>query len=316
MKRLAALLTLVLMGCSTSAPSIDHQSIDHLVTISKALLPVGSSIPANNAGVGTNLAGDRVSTLDSTRIVSLANGAAESLVAMGLGDHLVGRDIASTFPEVAKVPVVAMGHQVSAEKVLATSPTIVIVDASTGPKSALQQIASTGVSVVVIPEAWTVTTAHDRMLALGKAVGAEDVARGLLQDIPKFSIAPSPRVIFLYLRGPSSIYLLGGKGSGADQVITLAGGLDAGAVLSDKPFAPITAETIAQANPDLILVMTKGLASVGGVKGLIALPGVAQTSAGKNRRVVAVDDSLLLSFGPRLPDLVKQINSAMVTVMK
>jgi iron complex transport system substrate-binding protein len=235
---------------------------------------------------------------------------------MGLGDHLVGRDIASTFPEVAKVPVVAMGHQVSAEKVLATSPTIVIVDASTGPKSALQQIASTGVSVVVIPEAWTVTTAHDRMLALGKAVGAEDVARGLLQDIPKFSIAPSPRVIFLYLRGPSSIYLLGGKGSGADQVITLAGGLDAGAVLSDKPFAPITAETIAQANPDLILVMTKGLESVGGVKGLIALPGVAQTSAGKNRRVVAVDDSLLLSFGPRLPDLVKQINSAMVTVMK
>jgi iron complex transport system substrate-binding protein len=61
--------------------------------------------------------------------------------------------------------------------------------------------------------------------------------------------------------------------------------------------------------------MTKGLESVGGVKGLIALPGVAQTSAGKNRRVIAVDDSLLLSFGPRLPDLIKQINAAMVTVM-
>jgi len=123
-------------------------------------------------------------------------------------------------------------------------------------------------------------------------------------------------VIFLYLRGPSSIYLLGGKGSGADQVITLAGGVDTGAELYNKPFAPITAETIAQANPDLILVMTKGLESVGGVKGLIALPGVSQTSAGKNRRVIAVDDSLLLSFGPRLPDLIKQINAAMVTVMK
>jgi iron complex transport system substrate-binding protein len=62
--------------------------------------------------------------------------------------------------------------------------------------------------------------------------------------------------------------------------------------------------------------MTKGLASVGGVQGLLGLPGVAQTKAGKNRRVIAVDDSLLLSFGPRLPDLIKQINAAMVTVMK
>jgi len=209
-----------------------------------------------------------------------------------------------------------MGHQVSAEKVLATSPTVVIVDASTGPKSALQQIASTGVSVVVIPEAWTVAAANDRLLALGKAVGAEEAARTLLSDVPQLTISPSPRVIFLYLRGPSSIYLLGGKGSGADQVISLAGGVDVGAELSNKPFAPITAETIAQANPDLILVMTKGLASVGGVQGLLGLPGVAQTTAGKNRRVIAVDDSLLLSFGPRLPDLIKQINVAMVTVMK
>jgi len=316
MKRLALLLTLVLMGCSTSTPSIDHPAIDHLVTISKAVLPVGATISANQMGVGSDLAGARVSQLDSSRIVALANGAAESLVALGFGDHLVGRDIASTFPEVAKVPVVAMGHQVSAEKVLATSPTVVIVDASTGPKSALQQIESTGVSVVVIPEAWTVAAANDRLLALGKAVGAEEAARTLLSDVPKLTISPSPRVIFLYLRGPSSIYLLGGKGSGADQVISLAGGVDVGAELSNKPFAPITAETIAQANPDLILVMTKGLASVGGVQGLLELPGVAQTKAGKNRRVIAVDDSLLLSFGPRLPDLIKQINSAMVTVMK
>ena len=316
MKRLALLLTLVLMGCSTSTPSIDHPAIDHLVTISKAVLPVGATISANQMGVGSDLAGARVSQLDSSRIVALANGAAESLVALGFGDHLVGRDIASTFPEVAKVPVVAMGHQVSAEKVLATSPTVVIVDASTGPKSALQQIASTGVSVVVIPEAWTVAAANDRLLALGKAVGAEEAARTLLSDVPQLTISPSPRVIFLYLRGPSSIYLLGGKGSGADQVISLAGGVDVGAELSNKPFAPITAETIAQANPDLILVMTKGLASVGGVQGLLGLPGVAQTTAGKNRRVIAVDDSLLLSFGPRLPDLIKQINVAMVTVMK
>jgi len=311
MKRTALLVSLLIVGCSTSTPSVDR-----LVTISKAVLPIGPKIFASQIGLGKDLSGAQLSNLDSTRIVSLANGAAESLVAMGLGDQLVGRDIASTLPEIANVPVVAMGHQVSAEKVLATSPTEVIVDASTGPKSALQQIATAGVSVVVIPEAWTVASAKERVLALGLAVGAEDVARGLIADIPAFKISPTPRVIFLYLRGPSSIYLLGGKGSGADVVISLAGGVDAGAAISNKPFSPITAETIAQANPDLILVMTKGLASVDGVKGLVSLPGVAQTNAGKNRRVVAVDDSLLLSFGPRLPDLITQLNAAMIKVMK
>jgi iron complex transport system substrate-binding protein len=37
------------------------------------------------------------------------------------------------------------------------------------------------------------------------------------------------------------------------------------------------------------------------------LPGVAQTTAGKNHAVVDVDDSLLLSFGPRTPSLLNQL---------
>ena len=53
--------------------------------------------------------------------------------------------------------------------------------------------------------------------------------------------------------------------------------------------------------------MIGGLESVGGVTGLKKLPGVAQTSAGKNGRVIAVDDSLLLSFGPRTPSLIDKL---------
>jgi iron complex transport system substrate-binding protein len=62
--------------------------------------------------------------------------------------------------------------------------------------------------------------------------------------------------------------------------------------------------------------MIKGLASVGGVKGLIALPGIAQTNAGKNARVIAVDDSLLLSFGPRTPDLLSKLAVALNEVRR
>jgi iron complex transport system substrate-binding protein len=62
--------------------------------------------------------------------------------------------------------------------------------------------------------------------------------------------------------------------------------------------------------------MTKGLASTGGVSGLIALPGVAQTEAGQKKRIMSVDDSLLLSFGPRTPDLLLQLQAVVEKVVK
>jgi iron complex transport system substrate-binding protein len=73
---------------------------------------------------------------------------------------------------------------------------------------------------------------------------------------------------------------------------------------------------LATLNPDVLIVMTKGLESVGGVSGLLKLPGVAQTKAGKNSAVIDVDDSLLLSFGPRTPSLVQQLAIALEKVNK
>ena len=127
-------------------------------------------------------------------------------------------------------------------------------------------------------------------------------------------VSGSPRIAFLYLRGGSSIYLLSGKGSGADSMLNALGAVDVGAAISSVPFAPFTAESFAVEDPEILLVMSKGLESVGGVDGLVALPGVAQTTAGKNRSVIAIDDSLLLSFGPRTPDLLEKIADAIKKV--
>ena len=44
---------------------------------------------------------------------------------------------------------------------------------------------------------------------------------------------------------------------------------------------------------------TTGLESVGGLDGLREIPGIAQTPAGRDQRVVTVEDGLLYSFGGR-----------------
>jgi iron complex transport system substrate-binding protein len=63
---------------------------------------------------------------------------------------------------------------------------------------------------------------------------------------------------------------------------------------------PMTDEALVAADPDLILTMTGGIDSVGGVDGLLQeKPAIALTKAGEHRRIVDMDDGTILSFGPR-----------------
>jgi iron complex transport system substrate-binding protein len=260
-----------------------------------------------------------VEELTDARIVALANGAAELIAAMGYRDNLVGRDIASSTIELKDVLVVTSGHQVIPETIIALQPTLVIVDDATGPSSAITTLESAGIRVTNVSQSWDLADLLVKIKELGAALGAPQSA-ALLQKVLAETVdgtmagATSAdkqlKVAFLYLRGTSSIYLVGGQSSGADYLINATGAIDIGAKQLAKPFTPLTAETMAQLNPDLILVMIEGLESVGGVSGLVELPGIAQTNAGKNRQVVAVDDSLLLSFGPRTPSLIEKLAAA------
>ena len=258
------------------------------------------------------------SALTVSRVVILANGVAEIIQSLNAQTIIVGRDISSTEDSLADIPIVTSGHQVLPEKVIALKPDLVLIDASTGPKAAIDTIKAAGISVIETPESWSLKDLPIKVRAVGQAIGAQDQAEELVkqlnQSLNSSTVKNSPRVAFLYLRGTSSVYLIGGAGSGADSLLTAIGAIDVGAQTLDRPFNTLTAESLAALNPDVILVMSKGLESVGGIEGLLKLPGVAQTAAGKNSAVIDVDDSLLLSFGPRTPSLVDALAKALIKV--
>lgn len=254
-----------------------------------------------------------------SRVVALANGSAEIIASLGHLNILIGRDIASDVASLKSIEVVTSGHQIVAEKILSLNPDLVIIDASSGPSSAVVAIESAGIRIVKISEAWTLADIDRKVGEIALAIGAIDDGKNLIAALQssKSAVTQIPegkRIAFLYLRGGSAIYLIGGKGSGADSLISAIGGVDAGAQRFENPFTPLTAEAVATLNPDLFLVMSKGLESVGGVDGLIQLPGIAQTKAGKNRAIVAVDDSLLLSFGPRSFSLLTALSKSVERV--
>ena len=258
---------------------------------------------------------DAQSSFSASRVIVLANGVAEIIQSLNGQSIMVGRDISSSEDSLADIPIVTSGHQVLPEKVIALKPDLVLIDASTGPKAAIATIKGAGIRVVETPESWSLSDLPRKVRTVGAAIGVPDQADLLVEQINQSlqtnQVKNSPRVAFLYLRGTSSIYLIGGPGSGADSLLQAIGAVDVGAQTLDRPFNTLTAESLASLNPDVILVMSKGLESVGGVKGLLKLPGVAQTKAGKNAAVIDVDDSLLLSFGPRTPSLIEALATAL-----
>jgi iron complex transport system substrate-binding protein len=263
---------------------------------------------------------DSTANFSVSRVVVLANGVAEIMNSLNAKSILVGRDISSTEKDLKDIPIVTSGHQVLPEKIIELKPDLVIIDASTGPKAALDQIRTAGIKIVETPESWTLSDIPTKVSAVALAIGApvqgDLLNQAFEKELKTSPITTKPRIAFLYLRGTSSVYLIGGPGSGSDSLIEAIGATDVGAKSLPNPFNTMTAESLATLNPDVIIVMTKGLQSVGGISGLLKLPGVAQTQAGKNQAVIDVDDSLLLSYGPRTPSLVTALAKTVVAVTK
>ena len=242
------------------------------------------------------------------RIVSLDGITTEILFALGVGEKVVGRDDSSYYPpEAQRLPSVGYQFRLSAEGILSLKPTLVIGREDVRPKEVVEQLERAGVAVVLVPTEPSVEGAKAKIRTVAQAVGrveqGEALVRALERDLlllrafqAQHAAKGKLRALFLYLRGPGTTFVCG-EGSTPVGVMELAGLENAAKGI--RECQSMTAESVVAARPEVIVVFKKGLESVGGLEGLLKLPGVAQTPAGQKRKVVAMDDLYLGSFGPR-----------------
>jgi iron complex transport system substrate-binding protein len=253
------------------------------------------------------------------RIVSLGGSVTEIVFALGMGDQVVGVDGSSHVPApVEKLPKVGpVFRAIPAEGVLALRPTVVVGTEDVGPPTAVAQIKSAGVSVKLVPVAENFAGTIAKIRGVAAALGAPEKGEALVKSVTadvnsaRAMAARSktkPRVLFIYARGGGTL-LVSGTGGPADEIIKLANATNAITVFSG--FKPLTAEAVVAAAPDVIVIPQHGLAAVGGIDGLLKLPGVALTPAGKAKRIAALDDELLMGFGPRLGEGIRQLAVAL-----
>ena len=256
------------------------------------------------AGTVVDARGNEISVSAPARIVSLGGGVTEVVYALGAGDKVVGVDASSVYPhEVWRGPARLKYHrQLTTEGLLALAPDLVIATTSAGPPAALEQVRSAGVPVVMLDDTASVEAAAQRITDLGALLDADAAAAGLVQtlraDLAGIGEPAAPKsVLFIYARGGGTLNVAGSD-TAAQTVIELAGGNNA--LKGYSGYKPLTSEGLVAAAPDVILLTTKGLEALGGAEGVLQQPGVLLTPAGQQGRIVSIEDSLLLSFGPRL----------------
>jgi iron complex transport system substrate-binding protein len=264
----------------------------------------------------TNADGSSVTVTDVSRIIPLNGDIAEVLFALDVGNNVVATDLSATYPpEADSLPEIGYQRTLNAEGILSFQPTLVIGNTEAGPPEVIQQVRGAGVPVVTIDIEPSIDAPAEKIEAIAAAVGVPGRGSKLaattstaIADATRLAekAKDSPRVVFLYLRGPTT-QLIAGKGTGVDVMLRAAGATDAAGESAIQGTVPITAEALVAAAPDVIVVTSTGLRSVGGIDGLLQIPGIAQTPAGKERRILDYDDQKLLGGGPRTGEALRQL---------
>ena len=120
----------------------------------------------------------------------------------------------------------------------------------------------------------------------------------------------APRALFV-LSHSGTPQVAGGNTAG-NALLQLGGATNV--MQGFNGYRPLTAEAMAQAAPQVIVTTTQGIEAVGGEAKFWARPELALTPAYKARRLIALEASQLLGFGPRLPQAVQTLHQGLQAI--
>ena len=288
----------------------------------KRILLVALAAAALAAAQGCGRFSNPAGVAKAERLVVISQTDNEIIWALGAQDKVVGVDLSSTYPpEVKNVQTVGYHRALSAEGILSLHPTAVIHDNNIGPPQVIEQLKNLNVplkSFEAKNDSVEGTKALVREMGayFHKEARAEELCRTLdaqlaasLESVKRY--ADRPRVAVIHFGRASNVFLVVGRGGGGDggaagRMIEWAGGEMA--INSDRMQRMESPETVAQANPDVILVTDYGFDRLGGsLEQLKQLPGVATSNAARDNRIYRVQENELMYFGPRSGENVSKV---------
>jgi iron complex transport system substrate-binding protein len=254
-----------------------------------------------------------MSCVASQRIITLGSDISEITYALGVGANIVARDSASQHPRELKIlPDVGYLRQLNAEGILALQPTLVLCREQASSSRALKQITDYGVNVIFIPVDTSPQTVINKIQLIATAVNQKEKGRQLInhyqQELAKITATPLPVKVLFIITHAGLPPLAAGKDTAADTLFRLSGLNNTMQKFSG--YRPLSQEGIIASAPDLLIVTSHSVKSMGGIDNIWRLPGLALTPAGKKQKLLVLDDRALLGFSLQTPQVIKQLQVA------
>lgn len=284
---------------------------------------VVASAPTPSAAVEVQDAQGRLIRIENpTRIISIGGAITEILYAMGLEDRIIGVDITSIFPPQAlkDKPNVGYMRQLSPEGVLGLGPSLVLANDGSGPKEAVTVLESAAVPFVRVPDHFTGEGILERIRLVAAATGvpsrgeclAKEVDSGLSRlAVLRKGIEKPARVMFI-LSFTNGKPMVAGRGTAADGIIRLAGGVNA--ITEFEGYKPVSDEAIVAARPDAVLGMERSNFKMTPPE-VFQHPAFALTPAADRKSYISMDGLYLLGFGPRTAQAASDLAHALYPVL-
>lgn len=248
------------------------------------------------------------------RIVSLSGSVTEIVDALGLGANLVAVDVTSDYPGYVKeIPKVSKNRSITAEGIASFRPDIVLGFEGEVNAAVLAQFKTLNIPCILFTQDFSEAGLTGLVRKVGQSLNvsakanqvADQLSKDLKSAIAKAKSSKATKMMFVYARGAGAMSV-SGSGTAVDAVIKLAGAQNV--MKGFTGYKTYNTEALVQANPEVILLFDFGMSSLGGKDAVLKLPGVNLTTAGKNKRVIAMDASLLNGFSMRLPQAIQQLH--------
>lgn len=302
-------------GNGDSRPAYGLHSGGAAGTARRAFL-AGMAGMASLSGLGTSaLVHAQPVPAAPQRLITLGGSITETAYALDVQDQLVGVDETSTWPPaVQALPKVGYFAQLSAEGLLSLRPTAVLGTSLAGPPAVIAQLREAGVPVELIPVTHDWTEVARKVQAVGRICGQPARAQALHSTLAaQWQAAQAevaawrgvrPRVLFVLAL--SQAPRVAGRRTAADAMLRFSGAVNAmGDIVG---YRELTAESVAQARPDVIATVDLSLERAGGADAFWQRPGLALTPAYRKRALVIMEPGEFLGFGPRMPQAVHTLH--------
>lgn len=245
------------------------------------------------------------------RIVSIGGSVTEIIFALGEQERIAAVDTTSIYPAAAtELPDVGYMRALSAEGVLAVEPDLVLALEGAGPPPAIAVLAQASVPMIEVAEEHSPEGVAGKIATVAAALGREEAGKALAAQAQRgFDEAASltsgieqrKRVLFV-LSNAGGRLMVAGTDTAADAMITLAGADNA--ITGFSGYKPASGEAVAAADPDAVLMMSRGEHASSDI---LSQPALASTAAARSGSLIVMDGLYLLGFGPRTGHAVRDL---------